>query len=79
VIEYTDYVNVPAHRRRWLELCVHDNGDVDWRGFVLLSTAIPLRDFLDIEEVAVVARDRHFAWSEYLRKHPSVLTGLPEG
>lgn len=57
----------------WLEACVDHKGIIDWRGYELLTTRLPLRAFLEIQETATVVRDRSLAWDVWLSKNPKVL------
>lgn len=59
-----------------MRLVVDDTGRIDWQGYHLLRTVVPLRDFLDLEEMAQVAGDRKFAWDVYLQEHPEYLSKL---
>lgn len=72
----TEVANVEPHRRRWMRWCVNDDGRIDWQGYALLTTCVPLRDFLDLEELAQVAQDRKFAWDVYMQQHPEMLANL---
>lgn len=57
-----------------MEFVVSDSGEIDWRGYELLTTRVPLRDFLDLVEVSIVSRDRKGAWEDYLRRNPNILS-----
>lgn len=59
-----------------MRLVVDDSGRIDWHGYQLLRTVVPLRDFLDLEEMSQVAGDRKFAWDVYLQEHPEYLSKL---
>jgi hypothetical protein len=59
-----------------MRLVVDDSGRIDWQGYALLTSVVPLRDFLDLEEMAQVAGDRKFAWDCYLQDHPEYLSKL---
>lgn len=67
---------MPPHRRRWMALCIEQTGAIDWQGYHLLTTTVPLDDFADLEELALVAGDRKFAWDILLTKNPGFLQGL---
>lgn len=56
--------------------CIDAAGHIDWQGYHLLTTTVPLRDFLDLEELALVAGDRKFAWDVLLTKNPGYMQGL---
>lgn len=57
-------------------MVVADDGRIDWTGYHLLTSVVPLRDFLDLEEMAQVASDRKFAWDVFLTQHPEYLSRL---
>lgn len=52
------------------------DASIDWNGYHLLTSVVPLRDFLDLEEMSMVASDRKFAWDVFLQRHPEYLSKL---
>ena len=63
------------YRARWLRMCVTSTGDLNAEAYRLLTTSVPLRAFLDLEELMVVERDRKLAWELYISAHPEVVKG----
>jgi hypothetical protein len=49
---------------------------IDWYGYALLRDSVPLQDFLDLEELSIVARDRASAWESFRKHHPELYDGV---
>lgn len=55
-----------------MEHCISDNGKIDFFAYEALTTKVPLRDFLDLEELAMCASDRKVAWEQFIKQHPEL-------
>lgn len=62
-----------------MQQCIDATGVIDWNAYALLTTVVPLPDFMDLEELAIVAADRKFAWDVFLANKPEYLQRLHAG
>lgn len=56
-----------------MRFCILRSGDIDWQAYRELTTRMPLTEFLDLEELALVQRDRNFAWDVFMANNPKLL------